>query len=336
MNITIEDIANIAQVSKSTVSRVLNKSESVSKVTKKKVMKVVKDLNYRPNQVARSLATQQTCLIGIIVPDIRNPFYSQASWFAEKKLIEYGYVPVIFNTDNNSEIEKKSLEVLKDRNVDGIISIGGEEDLTNIINFNIKESIPIILLDRKAENYNIPSITVDNIYGGEIVTEYLIESGHTKIIFATSDFTQAERQRKQGFIKAYLKRRLMPNEDYIFICSEEQWKSASCIQNLLNFINKSDTSFTAIFASNDFKAFHILKELKTNGLKVPGNISLVGYDDINFSTMVNPKLTTVSQPIEKMVSLGANMLEKMIKGDNNIENKVIRPRLVKRESVKNI
>jgi len=334
---TIEDIAKIANVSKSTVSRVLNNTGSVSEITKNKVKKIIQELDYQPNQTARSLVTNKTNLVGIIVPDIKNPFYSKASWYSEKYFLEKDYITLILNTDNDSKMEKRSLEVLKNRNVDGIISIGGEKDLTNIINFNSKNTIPIVLLDRKVSGYDIPSVTVDNYFGGRIVTDYLFELGHKKIIFATSSYTQAEKERLNGFLESYHNKNIDLKNSIIFNLDEFKWKSTSEVKRITDFLNDKNPP-TAIFASNDYKALQILKVLKKTNYKIPEQISLIGYDNIEFSSLVTPELSTVSQPIEKMISTGANMLcELMRRGKIEHKNSVsIKPELIKRESTRKV
>ncbi|MDI3548564.1 MAG: LacI family transcriptional regulator [Halanaerobiales bacterium] len=334
MKITIEDVAKIANVSKSTVSRVLNKSGPVSQETKEAVLGAVKILNYRPNQVARSLATKQTHTIGLIVPDIRNPYYSKACWYAERQLYKDKYTTVICNTDNDPGMEKTYLQVLLDRNVDGILTIGGEEDFTNIINFKSREDIPIVLVDREIKGYDIPSITLDNVYGGRLATKFLLDLGHSRIAFATSDFTQSERLRRKGYLLALQDAGIKPRDEYIISRSEEDWKSGKCLEDIIKLMNYKEPP-TAIFASNDFKALRILSILKTNGFTVPDDVSLIGYDNIEFSSMVEPTLTTLSQPIDKMISIGIKMLLSYINNDKKVPSKkVVKPKLVERKSTK--
>ncbi|MTI60499.1 MAG: LacI family transcriptional regulator [Firmicutes bacterium] len=334
MKITIADVAKFANVSKSTVSRVLNKSGPVSQETKEVVLNAVNNLDYRPNQVARSLATKQTNTIGLIVPDIRNPYYSQACWHAETKFQQENYTVVICNTDNDDIREKTYLQVLLDRNIDGILSIGGEEDLTNIINFKSRKNIPIVLIDRDIQGYDIPSITLDNYYGGMLATEYLLELGHKNIAFATSDFTQAERLRRQGYKQALQNANIKIRKEYILSHTEEVWRSGEFLDDIIELFDSSNPP-TAIFASNDFKALRILSVLKANGLTIPDDISLLGYDNIEFSSMTEPALTTLSQPIDKMISDGVNMLLKYINNEQVDSNKmIVKPKLIERDSTK--
>ncbi|TFG61506.1 MAG: LacI family transcriptional regulator, partial [Spirochaetales bacterium] len=148
MKVTINEIAKLANVSKSTISRVLNESGPVSKKTKRAVMDAVQALDFQPNEIARSLATKRTKTLGLIIQDIRNPYYANACWYTERIFRSYGYTTFICNADNDPETEENFLNTMKYRNVDGILCIGIQEPSVSIMRFKQKEDIPLVLIDR--------------------------------------------------------------------------------------------------------------------------------------------------------------------------------------------
>jgi DNA-binding LacI/PurR family transcriptional regulator len=335
VKVTINDIAKITNVSKSTISRVLNESGPVSEHTRSVVAKAIKSLNYHPNEIARSLSLKKTHTIGLIVEDIRNPWYAQACWSAERIFRKDEYRTVICNADNDPEQEGYLLNMMKFRNVEGILCIGMQEDATSILNFKSREDIPITLVDREIKGYNIHTVNFDNVYGGQIATEHLFSLGHTEIAFLTSGFTDAERSRQEGYIAAFRNRGLAVSRGYIITQSEEDWHKGEC-PGLVALMKRSRRP-TALFASNDYKALQTLKLLRSMNIHVPADISLVGYDDIEAASIITPTLTTVHQPIDKMIELGARMLMDQIREEGGkVTKKILRPWLVERESTRRI
>lgn len=334
MKVTINEIAKLANVSKSTISRVLNESGPVSKKTKRAVMDAVEALNFQPNEIARSLATKRTKTLGLVIQDIRNPYYATACWYSERIFRNYGYTTFICNADNNPDTEENFLNSMKYRNVDGIMCIGIQESSTSILRFKKKEDIPLVLIDRYLEDSGIHSVKMDNVYGGQLVVEYLFSLGHKNIAFITSDFTEAEQFRFKGFEKAMNARGMHIEDQYVVSQSEELWHKGTC-NRLIKLLHQKDRP-TALFASNDYKAIRVLRLLKQTGIIVPDEVSLVGYDDIETASLVDPALTTVHQPIDKMIEIGAKMLLSIIEKrtfehDDN-KNIMLKPWLVERES----
>ncbi len=333
MKVTINDIAKIANVSKSTISRVLNESGPVSDRTRKAVTKAIKSLNYHPNEIARSLSLKKTHTIGLIVQDIRNPYYAYACWYAEQIFRKDDYRTIICNADNNPEQESYLLNMMKFRNVEGILCIGMQEDATSILNFKSREDLPLALVDREIKGYKVHTVNFDNIYGGQLVVDYLFSLNHRKIAFLTSGFTDAERSRQEGYLAAHRNRSVPVEKGYIITQPEEVWHRGEC-PGLLSLM-KHGHAPTALFASNDYKAMHVLKILRRMNIQVPHDISLVGYDDIEPASMISPALTTVHQPIDKMIDLGARMLLDQIHGTaTRFEKNMLKPWLVERESTK--
>jgi LacI family transcriptional regulator len=335
MSITIYDVARYSGVSKSTVSRALNNSQRVSEETRAKVKAAVTALNYKMNGVARGLVLKRSKTIAVIVQDIRNPFFSFASWYAEKHFGRHGYSMVIYNTDNNAALEKETLDSIKYRRMDAVLSVGGNRDLTNMINFHLKDEIPVVLVDREVHGYDIPSVNLDNRHGGMLATDYLLDLGHRAILFATSDFNLAEMHRREGYIESLRRRGLQLDDQFILSQCEEAWSQGTCPK--LSDLIANRRIPTAIFASNDFKALQVIRILKQRGLSVPGDVSVVGYDDISVASMVDPPLTTVRQPLEQMIDAGAKLLLEILHEKYpDPHDMVFKPELVKRDSTMSI
>jgi LacI family transcriptional regulator len=298
-------------------------------------MAAVEALNYKMNGVARGLVLRSSKTIAVIVQDIRNPFYSFASWYAEEQFRRHGYIMVIYNGDNKAALEKEILDSIKYRRVDAVLSVGGNRDLTNMINFYSKDEIPVVLVDREVHGYDIPSVNLDNRYGGMLATDHLLDLGHREILFATSDFNLAEMHRREGYIESLRRRGVAPDDRFIFSQSEEAWSRGTC-PKLSELIAKG-TVPSGIFASNDFKAMLVILILKQHGLSVPNDVSVVGYDDISVAAMADPPLTTVRQPLEQMIAAGAKLLLEILHGKfPDPQEIVFRPELIKRDSTRRI
>lgn len=331
MSVTIVDIARYAGVSKSTVSRVLNESIRVSGNTRDRVLNAVEALDYKPSAAARSLVLKRTDSFSLIVQDLRNPYYAYASWFAERAFQKKGYSLVIHNADNDREREGEILETIRHRGVDGVLSIGGNRNVTSILDFCSKAEIPVVLVDRETPGYDIPTINLDNRLGGRIATEFLLDRGHVDIVFATSDFTVAELRRSEGYRSAFADRGMELPSDSVVVGSEELWSEGIC--EPLSQMIEGGRIPSAIFASNDIKALHTMRILKEHDLRVPEDVSVVGYDDIFLSRIVVPSLTTVHQPFEHMVEAGVQLLLDMVKGVKvDTEQQLFEPWLMERSS----
>jgi DNA-binding LacI/PurR family transcriptional regulator len=332
---TINEIAKLAHVSKSTVSRVINKSGPVSKQTQEAVLNAIASVNYRPSPIARGLTLKKTNTIGLILQDIRNPYYATASWHVERFFRRFGYITIMCNADNDNDIEKSILEAMREHSVDGVLVIGGEQDYSHVIEDSGTLGIPLVLVDREARNQFNTVVSLDNEYGGQLAVEYLFSLGHKRIAYVTSDFTVAERLRLKGYIDEHRRRGIAVDSDLIISLEERQWHEGDL--NSILRIFSLDPKPTALFASNDFKALQVLRLFKRNNIAVPDDISVVGFDDTEIASIVHPTLTTVHQPIDSMVELGARLLLDQLDGGTVVKEKqVLNPWLVERESTRPI
>lgn len=332
MATSIKDVAKEAGVSIATVSRVLNDVDVVNEETKKKVLAAIKKLGYRPNIVARSLKTQKTRTIGIIIPDISNQFYPEIVRGAEDVANIYDYNIMLCNTDLDVEKEMEYLKVLKEKMSDGVLYMSNslEEDMLNLIK---QLQIPMVLVETTNDKEDIPSVTIDNekaAYDGVI---YLINKGNKKIAYigASGDMANASAVRYKGYKKALEENNLQMDENRTYFGN---LKAKDGYEGINKILDKVDVD--AIFCSSDEIAMGAINALRDRGIKVPEDVDVMGFDNIYSASIFYPKLTTVAQPIYDMGSVGMRMLIKLInnqKMDNT--NYILPHQLIERDSCKN-
>lgn len=309
---TIKDIARMADVSTATVSMILNnKDASISPATKERVLKIIEENNYISNKVARSLVTRQTKTIGLIIPDIANPFFPELARGAEDKASEAGYNIIFCNTDDDLDKEEKYINMLTGKMVDGIVFTQSAKRTGDIAGID-RTSIPVILIDRNAENRNIKGkVLVNNEAGAYQAVKHLIDRGYHKIALIVGEpTTRTTLDRMAGYKRALLEQGIAYNEAYVWTGHyKSEWGEAA-IKRLL----ERRIPFDAVFCGNDLIAISVIKTLKNAGLNVPHDVGVVGFDDIYMAKMVEPELTTVKQPIYEMgykaVELLVGVLEK--------------------------
>ncbi|MCY6485198.1 LacI family DNA-binding transcriptional regulator [Clostridium aestuarii] len=307
--VTMKDIANLAGVSKTTVSMVLNKKNiNVSETTKNKILKIAEELNYIPNNVARSLSTNKSETIGIIIPDITNPFFSEIARAIEDTASKLNYNVIFCNTDNDNEKEKKYVKLLISKLVDGVIFItgsGNDESLDILDNNNI----PLVLVDRdieKKKNYcGVYTLNEQGVIDG---VNYLLRKGKKKIAFVTgAKELRISRQRIEGYKKIMLENNIY-DEGLIF---ESDFTIEGGMQSTEKIIN-SRNDIQAIFYSNDIMAFGGIKVLIRKGYNIPEDISIIGFDNIKISDFMEPELTTIGQPIYEIGKIACELLVNVI------------------------
>jgi len=311
--ITMMDIAKRAGVSKTTVSMVLNKrDESISEETKNKILKLAEELNYIPNSLARGLTINKTSTIGIILPDITNPFFSYIARAIEDAASSFGYNVIFCNTDNKVEKELDYIKLLISKLVDGVIFISGGESRSSIKLLKDND-IPFVLVDRYIENfrdeYGVYSLNKEGVIEG---IEYLYNKGNRKIVFVKGhENLQISNERLEGY-KYAMKKHGIFDENLIFKGNFTIEGGIKATEQILQKVDKID----AIFYSNDIMALGGMKVLLRNNFKIPEDIRIMGFDNIVISEIFEPELTTVSQPIYDM---GKKACELLINIINNIE-----------------
>lgn len=330
MKVTIKDIAKKANVSVTTVSRVLNNKPDVGDQTRTKILKLIEELNYKPNSVARGLVMQKTHTIGLIIPDISNPFFPQVARAIEDKAQKSGYSIIFFNTDNHLEKEKKAVELFKSKQVDGLIvslSLGNEEILKELKAANY----PVVQIDRSVLSNSYPLVSIDNKNSAYQMVEYMLKKGYKKIAHITGDLkTTTARDRLAGYKKALNDYQVEINEDYIIKGDYTQQLAFEAMQTLL----KLKEPPTAVFAANDLSAAGVYKALFAAGLNIPADIAVAGHDDIDIASLLRPELTTMRQPKYSLGEKAVSVLLKMIDNyEAEVEAQILKTKLVIRESV---
>lgn len=326
---TLMDIAKALNVSKTTVSIVLNnKGDNIPEETKKRIFDKAKELNYVPNYLAKSLSMKKTFSIGVIVPNIDNPFFSEMVTSIERVLNRSGYSMILCNTLNNEEREAENIKLLINKAIDGIIVIPVNPMFKNI-NILQSNSIDFVVVDRVLENqkeYN--SVYCDSREGIELGINYLLEKNHKNIAFITR---KVEENNKNIRLESYIECSEKFNNRAIIEEEISMKGGFDGTRKLLEEYKDIDT----IFYSSDVMAFGGIKYLLRNGYKIPKDINVLGFDNIDICSFIEPELTTVAQPISKMGEEGAKLLLKIINKEK-VENKniVMRPYLVERATVK--
>ncbi len=323
MKITIKEIAKMAGVSTATVSKILNKKDkNISDATRQRVLGIVKEHNYIPNTIARSLVTKQTKTIGLVIPDIANPFFPELARGAEDKANESGYNIIFCNTDDNIEKEEKYINMLIEKMIDGIIFTQSAKRTTGFGNLNLG-STPIVLIDRDMELEGVVGkVLVDNFTGAYDGVNYLLNKGYKKIAFITGALTtDTSVNRLNGYKKALTDFGILYIEDYVLAGEYRSEWGFKAIEQLLN--KKID--FDAVFCGNDLIALSVIKALKNYGKSIPDDVGVLGFDDIYMSKFIEPELSTIRQPNYEMgykaVEILINILENP--SGKNIEKKLV-------------
>lgn len=309
MATSIKDVAREANVSIATVSRVLNDIDVVNEDTKKRVIEAIKKLGYRPNIVARSLKTQRTKTIGILVPDISSGFYPEIVRGAEDVSNIYDYNVILCNSDFDSEKEKEYLRVLSEKMVDGVIYMSSslEGEILNLIN---ELSLKTILVETKDKEESLPSVTIDNIKATYEATKHLINKGLKKIAFVgvTKDTMNAWSDRYIGYENAMKDSNLQIDEDLVFLNNLKVKSGYDAVEKFESLNKRCE----AVVCASDEIAMGVINGFRDRGINVPENVSVIGFNNNAFASVFYPKLTTINQPSYDMGSVAMRMLIKML------------------------
>lgn len=334
MSITIKEIARLAEVSTATVSMILNKKDqNISPSTREKVLAIAEKNNYIPNNAARSLVTRRTNTIGLIMPDITNPFFPEIARGAEDKASEARYSIIFCNTDDSKKQEEKYIEILTEKMVDGIIFTHAADNEETCTGLN-KSKIPVILIDRDYRNENVKGrVVVDNEGGSFTGVNHLIQRGYKKILYiAGAIITQTAKDRLAGYKRALSERGIEYNEALVKSGSYRSEWGYKAIEEFL----KEKIDFDAVFCGNDLIAIGAIKKLKESNIKVPEDVGVVGFDDIYVASMIEPALTTVKQPNYEMGYQAVELLLDVIKNKNSDSDRkiVLNTELIVRKSTR--
>lgn len=329
MGITLKDVAEMAGVNPSTVSRVINNSGvAVKEETRQRILDAVKKLNYKPNAVARSLRTRSTQLLGMIIPDITNPFFPICYKGAETAASEKGFSIILCNTDDQQEKEEMYIQSLRDRQVDGLILATAQVD--RALDQMSLEGYPYVFVNRRSRQTTGHYVVSDNLKGARLATDHLINLGHKNLAHISGPlYTDVGLARLEGFRLAVREHGLPFSLDCVV---ESEFNEEAGYWATVELLKKK-RKVTAIFAANDSIAVGVMTAVGEFGLKIPEDISLVGFNDIPIVSKLRPPLTSVHLPLFNMGYLAAEMLIKMINSEPlEQDGIVLEPELVVRES----
>lgn len=328
---TITDVARVAGVSITTVSHVINGTRFVRDELKERVLDAMRELNYRPNSLARGLRKGQTKTIGLIVPDNSNLFFAEIARSIEDVGFSNGYSVILCNSDNNLEKQRTYIEALLAKKVDGVIFISAGDSGDGLQEL-IDAGIPIVVADREVSQTLADVVLVDNEHGGYIATKHLIDLGHRRIacIAGPSDLTPSA-QRVDGYRRALAEADLPLESEYVAGGDFGIQSGEAAMAELLAL----EKMPTAVFVCNDMMAIGAIRAVRDRGLGVPEDISIIGFDDIPLAPATFPALSTVAQPKLEIARVATELLiQRMQSQDAGAERQriVLEPELVVRNS----
>lgn len=332
MVVTIKDVAREVNVSVTTVSRVLNNKPDVSEETRKRVKEAIKKLGYNPDNIARGLVLRKTNTIGLIIPDINNPFFPEIVKGIERKAKEEGYSLILCNTDNSKEEEREALALLRSKKVDGIIlsfSIENQEVLKELE----EEEYPVVQIDRRITGSRYPAVTIDNKKSAYIATEYLIKQGHKEIAHVTGDLsTDTALARLEGFKMALANYKVPFREEWVLEGDYSKGSGKELMERIIKLKHRP----TAIFFANDLMAFGAYETIHNYNYRIPEDFSIVGHDNIEITSFVKPGLTTMDQPKYQLGAIAVEKLINLIEKKDDFHSVILENELIIRDSVKAI
>jgi LacI family purine nucleotide synthesis repressor len=333
---TIKDVAKMAGVSTTTVSHVINKTRFVAEATQERVNQAVKSLNYAPSAVARSLKCNTTRTIGMLVTQSTNPFFAEVVDGVESYCYRQGYTLILCNTGGLYEKQRDYIRMLAEKRVDGILVMCSDltEELREMLDSH--PSIPKVVMDWGPESSPADKIIDNSEEGGYIATHHLIKNGHSKIACMTG---QAEKlaciERVAGYQRALKEAEIDFKPEYIFEGNFECDTAVEAADKLASM--PIEDRPTAVFCFNDIMALGMISRLQQHNLKVPDDISIIGYDNIDLAAYFSPPLTTIHQPKRRVGKTAFEILLERI-NDKEHDRRIfeMHPELVERASVKNL
>ncbi|HHF5309532.1 TPA: substrate-binding domain-containing protein [Haemophilus influenzae] len=326
---TMKDIARLAQVSTSTVSHVINGSRFVSDEIREKVMRIVAELNYTPSAVARSLKVRETKTIGLLVTATNNPFFAEVMAGVEQYCQQHQYNLIIAATGGDAKRLQQNLQTLMHKQVDGLLLMCGDSRFQADIELAI--SLPLVVMDWWFTELNADKILENSALGGYLATKALIDAGHRKIGIITGNLKKSVAQnRLQGYKNALSEAKIALNPHWIVESHFDFEGGVLGIQSLLTQSSRP----TAVFCCSDTIAVGSYQAIQQQGLRIPQDLSIMGYDDIELARYLSPPLSTICQPKAELGKLAVEALLQRIKNPNeNYRTLVLEPTCILRGSI---
>jgi len=323
--VSIKDVAQAAGVSTATVSRVLANKSRIKDETRKRVLEAIEQLNYRPNLIARSLRAQKSAKIGLVVSDIRNPFFTAISREVEDAAYERGYSVLMCNTDENPEKEELYLNILHDENVAGIIFSPTQQFSAGLKSHS--SNIPFVIIDRSVESKDMDMVLLDNVAAAHELTTHLIENGYRKFAGLFGNASTTGQERSRGFHKALKDNQLSPVAAHFIAPRIKQGYETTVA--LLKQNQKPD----AIFTSNSLLTAGAFQAIRDSKLAVPDDVALVGFDETTWGALVDPPITIIAQPTEEIGRTATELLfQRITEPERSPKTVILKGRLIARGS----
>jgi len=302
-SVTIKDIAAEAGISYATVSRALNNRPGVNKDTKFRVQ-AAERLGYSPNAAARSLVTRQACALALVIPDITNPFFPEVARGVEEAAARAGYSVFLCNTNWNGKKELSFLSLFESRRIDGLILASSNDNGTIAEKF-AQTCLPLVAISSFARDIQCNQVIIDDVRGGYLAGCHLLEHGYKRIAFIGGlEGTQATKERFSGFLKSLAEAGIEIDPE---LCRYGSFTWKSGYHNTLKLLNMAGRP-DAIFAANDLLAMGVMQAADELGLNIPGDLAVIGFDDISFASYPRVCLTTIAQPKNKLGQVAAELI----------------------------
>lgn len=326
---TIKDVAKMAGVSIATVSRILNGTAVVSPDLSEKVRVAIAQLGYYANDVARALKGKESCSIGLIIPDIENPFFPALVRSIEDTARGYDNAIVLCNSDGKVREERRYIEFLYSKRVDGLIFTGGADSAASIELLEVLK-IPTVILDRRVFPQKMHSVILDNAYGAQLAVKHLLDAGSKKIAFVGGALgLSVAQERYQGYADTLREHGVALDERLVWLDAFTFDSGYAGMEALL----KQDVPFDAVFAGSDIMAFGVIECLQKHKIRVPQDVLVVGYDDVWMSKWYKPSLTTIQQPIYEIGKAAVDLLmEVCSQPEMQLKELKFQPKLIVRNS----
>jgi LacI family transcriptional regulator len=333
--ISMQELADICGYSRVSVSAALNGKGGISEKAREKILRIAKEHNYTPNKMAHALKGLPSYLIGMLIRDLSNPFYTQMIKIIDDHLHSKGYSLIILNSMSDGERESKALQTLYSYNVDGLFIAPfakntHEDRVGSLVKQHVK---PVIMLDNLSRDIGSMSIGFNNRNGAHEATQYLIDCGHTEISYlAGPQSSLSYRERSTGFMECMQENDLSISSNSIFPCGSSAEDGYTAALSLL----KTKKRPSALFCFNDYIAVGVYRAAQELDLKIPQDLSIIGFDNINLTKLLSPPLTTVNIHIDQVATEAAENMLKFLQNKHytpQVKNHIFEPELIKRDSV---
>lgn len=325
---TIKDIAKRTGLSYATVSRALNHKYGVKAATRELVLATAREMNYHPNAIARGLITRRTQTIGLVIPDLRNPFFPEVAAGIETAAEELGYSVLLGSSDWSGQREDRYLDLLIERRVDGIILAPVSRSASRYPEA-LPPDLPAVYVTSVPEEVSTAYVVIDNERGGYIATEHLLSRGYETIAFLGAESgSDTGRERRRGYRRALEAADKSYDPDRVLLGPFTREGAAALVKRAI----AEDRVPRAIFCENDNLAISVIQTLMDAGYRVPQDVAIIGFDDISWAGLHSVELTTIAQPIHEMGRRSFFMLADMIENGGSPDAMVLEPKLVVRKT----